>query len=98
VVFRYRNRSNNTDRIARLLDSKENYILKLLENEEEYFTNSRELSELLHNSGLNIRHLGSIYRKVTQGWLKRIIQAEIMARSLKSFYRADIQNCVLVQT
>ncbi len=51
----------------------------------------------MHFYGLNIRHMGSLYKKCTQEWLKNIFQAEMAARCLKNFFRYDIQACVLTQ-
>lgn len=67
----------------------------MLENEETYFTNSQELTELIHLYGLNIHHLGAIFKKTRLSWLKKIFQAEIAARCLKNIYRMDLQNSVL---
>ena len=69
----------------------------MVEQEEEYFTNSQELADLVHYQGLNISHLGDIYRHTNLPWLKRILQAEIIARSLKSLFRWDLQSCVYLQ-
>jgi hypothetical protein len=52
----------------------------------------------MHYSGLNIRRLGSVYEKSRLLWLKKIIQAELLARSLKVYYKFDIQSCIRVQT
>lgn len=69
-------------------------LVSALENEETYFTNSEELTELIHLYGLNIHHLGAIFKKTRLSWLKRIFQAEIAARCLKNIYRMDIQNSI----
>ena len=45
-----------------------------------------------------MRHLGNIYKKITQKWLKVQFKAELAARSLKTLFRFDMQNCVLNQT
>lgn len=67
----------------------------MIEQEEEYFTNSKELAELMHLNGLNIRHLGLVYQRCRLTWFRRILKAEIIARSVKSLFRFDVQNAVL---
>lgn len=52
---------------------------------------------MLHSFGLNIRHLGIIYKQVRQGWLRKIIQSELAARCVKPFFRFDMQNCIFNQ-
>lgn len=53
---------------------------------------------MVHLTGLNMRHLGIMYQRTRLNWFKKIIQAEIVARSLKNLFRRDIQNCVMIQT
>ena len=66
-----------------------------LENMDETFTNSRELSDLMHEHGINIRHLGMLLEKVKESWLKNMIMAEIAARCAKYFLRFDLQDSLL---
>jgi hypothetical protein len=79
------------------LDKKIIAFVESIQNQEEYFTNSQELAELIHSFGLNIRHLGIIYKRITQQWLKLQIKAELAARSLKTLFRFDLQSCILNQ-
>ncbi|MCB0369729.1 MAG: hypothetical protein KDD45_09895 [Bdellovibrionales bacterium] len=53
---------------------------------------------MMHLTGLNMRHLGVMYQRTNLNWFRRIIQAEIIARSLKNLFRRDIQNCVMIQS
>lgn len=46
----------------------------------------------MHFYGLNAHHLGAIYRKCKQGWIKKLIQAEMASRCLKSFFLYDLQS------
>ena len=71
--------------------------MESLESQAEYFTNSQELAEIIHGYGLNIRHLGLIYKRISQNWLKLTIKAEMAARSLKTLFRFDLQSCILNQ-
>ena len=48
--------------------------METCEKQEEYFTNSKELSNMLHSFGLNVRHLGVIYNQCQQNWLRKILQ------------------------
>jgi hypothetical protein len=49
----------------------------------------------MHFYGLNIHHIGVIYKTAKQKWLKKILQAEMAARCAKNFFRLDVQNSVL---
>jgi hypothetical protein len=73
-------------------------MINTLERQDDYFTNSKELSNMLHSFGLNIRHLGLIYKQCHQLWLKRILQSELAARCIKPFFRFDMQNCIFSQS
>ena len=86
------------ERINQTIEAKAMELIKTIENEDEYFTNSKELTDLMHFTGLNIRHLGIVFQRARHSWLRRVLQGEIMARSLKNLYRFDIQNCVMVQS
>lgn len=39
-----------------------------------------------------MRHVGLIYKKVKQNWLKNLIKADIIARTMKNYFRFDLQN------
>lgn len=39
-----------------------------------------------------MRHIGLIYKKVKQNWLRNIIKADIIARTMKNYFRFDLQN------
>ena len=88
--------SPKAERINYLISEKIKYFVTSLQNQKEYITNSKELSELIHYIGLNMRNLGVIYKTISQNWLKKIIQAEIIARCLKNFFRFDMQNSVFL--
>ena len=75
TVFRSRLRPVRMDGVGQIIDMKINLLIKFIENEEEYFTNSRELEEMLHLTGLSMRHLGIMYQRARLAWFKRIIQA-----------------------
>lgn len=77
------------------MEKKIDEFIRVLESEENYFTNSQELSELLHLYGINVHYLGVIFKKTRLTWLKRIFQAEIAARCIKNYFRLDLQNSVL---
>ena len=66
-----------------------------MESVEEWFTNSEELSEVLHKLGINMRYLGVILEKSKANWLKEIIMSEICARCAKKFLNFDLQDCLL---
>jgi hypothetical protein len=72
--------------------------VKTIERGEEYFTNSKELANIVHSFGLNVRHYGLILKRVKQVWFKKILKTEMAARCLKSYFRFDLQNCVINQT
>lgn len=98
TVFRHKMRPVRMDAVTHFIDMKINQLIKFIENEEEYFTNSRELEEMLHLTGLNMRHLGVMYQRARLNWFKKIVQAEIIARAMKNLFRRDIQNCVMIQS
>jgi len=95
VIFRDRNRPVHLEAILNELESKVKYFVEIVEEEEEYFTNSKELAELFHFYGLNMRHLGLVLRHSTKNWLKRIIRSEIVSRSLKNYLRVELQRSVV---
>jgi hypothetical protein len=97
TIFRNKFRPVRMDGVAQIIDHKVNQLIRYIEHEEEYFTNSRELEEMIHLSGLNLSHLGVMHQRVRLNWFRRVIQAEIIARALKNLFRRDIQNCVMVQ-
>lgn len=97
LIFRDKRRPIYPEKLNQLIERKIDEFIRLVEQEEEYFTNSTELAQLIHLSGLNVRHLGRIYLKSRLGWFRRILQGEIIARSIKSLFRYDIQNVVMVQ-
>lgn len=74
-VFRDRVRQVKNDKINSIIDKKITELVRVLEHEESYFTNSQELTELIHLYGLNIHYLGAIFKKTKHSWLKRIFQA-----------------------
>jgi hypothetical protein len=39
-----------------------------------------------------MRHIGKVYKRVQQNWLKQIIKDDIIARCLKNYFRIEIQN------
>jgi hypothetical protein len=41
-----------------------------------------------------MRHIGLIYKRVKQHWLKRLIKDDIIGRCLKNYFRFDVQNIV----
>jgi hypothetical protein len=41
-----------------------------------------------------MRHIGQIYNKAKQNWLKRLLLDDIIARCLKNYFRFDVQNIV----
>lgn len=84
--------------LSQIINHKINQLIKFIETEQEYFTNSRELEEMIHLTGLNIRHLGAMCQRVRLRWFRRVIQAEIIARAIKNLFRRDIQNCVMIQS
>jgi ribosome-associated toxin RatA of RatAB toxin-antitoxin module len=94
-IFRDRVKIIKSDKINSLLEKKVDEFISVLENEENYFTNSQELSELLHLYGINIRYLGVIVKRTKLSWLRKIFQAEIAARCLKNYFRLEIQNSIL---
>ena len=85
------------DKVSVLFDKKIGQLLNFIEKEDEYFTNSSELEDLMHLTGLNMRQLGMMYQRANLNWLKRILQAEMVARALKNMFRADLQNAILDQ-
>ena len=72
-------------------------LIGCLEDEEDYFTNSRELALLLHMSGVGLRQLGAVLKACHYDWLRRILRSEMAARSVKGFFRFDMQYCVRQQ-
>jgi hypothetical protein len=72
-------------------------MVMVCEKQEDYFANSKELSNMMHSFGLNMRHLGLVFRQARQPWLKKILQAELAARCIKIFFRFDMQNCIMNQ-
>ena len=72
--------------------------MRVLETEEEYVTNAKELADLAHSLGLNTRHFGLVLKQVHQNWLRSMLLTEIGVRCMKQFYRFDMQNCILNQT
>ena len=94
-VFRDRVRLIKPEKVGALVEGKIDELVRVLENEENYFTSSQELAELVHLYGINMRYLGVIYKKVKLTWLKRILQAEIAARCLKNYFRLDMQSSIL---
>lgn len=94
-VFRDRVKLIKAEKINGLVEAKIDEFVRVLENEENYFTSSHELGELIHLYGINIRYLGVIFKKIKLTWLKRIFQAEIAARCLKNYFRLDMQSSIL---
>jgi hypothetical protein len=51
----------------------------------------------VHYFGLNMRHIGAIYTRTHQSWLKRCIREDIIGRCLKNYFRFDVQNIVQLE-
>jgi hypothetical protein len=66
-----------------------------LENLDETITNSKDISDLMHGYGLNIRYLGLVMEKAKENWIKSILMSEISARCAKYFLKFDLQDCIL---
>lgn len=49
----------------------------------------------MHSTGLNMRYIGIVYKMAKQVWLKEIIMSQILARSIKNYFRYDLQDCIL---
>ena len=69
------------------LQKQKNYILRLIFTAE--YGLDLSLNEYIENK--NPSKL-----TISQNWLKKIIQAEIIARCLKNFFRFDMQNSVFL--
>jgi hypothetical protein len=59
---------------------------------DEWFTNSEELSALMHASGINMRYLGILVDLCKEDWLRALLLSEITARAAKYFLRFDMQE------
>ncbi len=66
-----------------------------LANLDEVFTNSQELSNIMHFYGLNIRYLGQIINYTDSDWLKSMLVAEVVARAAKYFIKYDLQGSTI---
>lgn len=74
---------NNLKCISKLLLGRVENLVDELQNADEYFINSEELSSIMHCRGINMRYLGTLYKKLQSDWLKKIILSEICARCIK---------------
>jgi len=55
------------------------------------FTNSQELSNIMHLYGLNIRYVGQLINYTNSDWLKSMLMAEVVARAAKYFIKYELQ-------
>jgi hypothetical protein len=58
-------------------------------------TNSKELSNLMHLTGLNIRYIGLVCDHAKEQWLRTILNSEVLARTAKYFLRYDLQDSTM---
>jgi hypothetical protein len=72
-------------------------FVQSLENYERLPCDSFSLSRLLHSQGINIRHLGVLYSLSKNVLVKQLLLSEMIARSVKEFYRQMTLSFVLNQ-
>lgn len=72
-------------------------LISSLDFLEFYFIHPRELSSKMHEMGVNIRYLGSIYENCTLSFTRGCIISEIAARTCKALFRKTIQDLTLEQ-
>lgn len=70
-------------------------LVEELENLDCTFTNSKELSLLMHSLGINMRYLGSLVELSKRDWLRSMLLSEIVARSAKYILWFDLQESTL---
>ena len=51
----------------------------------------------MHIYGINMHELGRVLKACHFEWLRRILRSEMAARSVKGFFRFDMQYCVTQQ-
>lgn len=67
-------------------------LVEDLQNLDCTFTNSEELSSLVHQSGLNMRYLGVLLDLAKSEWLISLLHSEIIARAAKYTLRYELQE------
>lgn len=97
VVFGGKTHPQAQERASLIIAHNTKHLVQALESHSEMFTNSQELEELLNVWGLGEGQLGAVLGQARQGWLRRILEAEMAARCLRGFFRFDMQNCLLLQ-
>ena len=85
----------------RQLDDNEKYFVRIvgelvkdLEETDEMFGSSDDISYVMHKRGLNIRYLGLVYSTAKAPFVRRVCMAEIAARCAKSVLQYDLQSIV----
>ena len=91
----YRDGINELTEISQTIYERINILALELESTDLFFSNSHEISKIMHRYGINMRYLGVLLEKVKVSWLKEIIMAEICARCAKNFLLFDLQDCLL---
>jgi hypothetical protein len=69
-----------------------NEAVNMLNQGSFYFVNPSELTQYLHNRGINIRNLKEIYTKLSDPFIRSLIASEMMSRSIKVFLRKTLQS------
>ena len=91
----YRDGINELTEISQTIYERINILALELESTDLFFSNSHEISKIMHRYGINMRYLGVLLEKIKVSWLKEIIMAEICARCAKNFLLFDLQDCLL---
>ena len=91
----YRDGINELTEISQTIYERINILALELESTDLFFSNSHEISKIMHRYGINMRYLRVLLEKVKVSWLKEIIMAEICARCAKNFLLFDLQDCLL---
>lgn len=59
------------------------------------YVHPKELSQMMHFQGVNMRYLGKIYSKTDDQFMKSCLLSEIMARTIKKLLKMTFQDICL---
>lgn len=85
---------NELHEAAKKLQGKVDGILDEWQALDAVVMSSKEVEDLFHRHGVNIRYLGEVYDKASVPLVRKICMSEIASRSAKVVFRASVQETI----